>query len=155
MCVYTHVHTYTHVCTSRYLKVHTYVRTYAVYLDLCVSLFCCSNYAPFPAFSVFLFHTGLLQMTHVQVDVFFCSVDSLIFSCSYSVCSYSMLTSGLFRFPSLIWTCYFFLTFKSIFYYFFNCHFPNTIFFPTVQQGDPVTHTRTHLFSHMVRLHRK
>lgn len=40
------------------------------------------------------------------------------------------------------------------FFFFFS--FPQyVIFFPTVQQGDPVTHTCTHLFSHMVRLHRK
>lgn len=32
---------------------------------------------------------------------------------------------------------------------FFYCYFPNTIFFPTVQYGDPVTHTCIHsFFSH-------
>ena len=30
--------------------------------------------------------------------------------------------------------------------FFFNCYFPNTFFFPTVQPGDPVTHTCIHTF---------
>ena len=30
--------------------------------------------------------------------------------------------------------------------FFFNCYFPNTVFFPTVQHGDPVTHACIHSF---------
>ena len=38
---------------------------------------------------------------------------------------------------------------------FFNCYFPNTIFFSTVQHGDSFTHNVHIIFFHIIMLHHK
>ena len=44
---------------------------------------------------------------------------------------------------------FFFFCSKSAFMHLFNCYFPKTVFFPTVQHGDPVIYTCTHsIFAH-------